>query len=93
MRLCDSDGCCRLPGARAAGWGQFLHISSRNVGEFAQVIPGQRSGGDMFELTEVAGRYVQEGVVRPGIGVVWILDDEVEEDEERGQGHDSKNTV
>lgn len=47
----------------------------------------------MFELAEVSRHNVQESEIRPGVGVVWVLDDEVEEDKKRGQRHNSKNTV
>lgn len=61
---------------------QFLHVTSRDVGEFAQVIARQRPRRNMLQLAEVAGRDVQEGEVCPGVGVTRVPDDKVEEDEE-----------
>lgn len=37
----------------------------------------------MLKLAEVTRRNVQESESRSGVGVVWVLDERVEEDKER----------
>lgn len=54
------------------------------MGEFTQMIPRQRPYRDVLKVTEVSRRDVQEGEFCPSVGVVWVLDDKVEDDKKRG---------